>query len=236
MDFIYTDDLLHYVPGNALYSSRSVSHKALTTAKVQFKQKSTTCSVGVETRQGWGCYTFYRRMWIGPHHRRDWWEMCLEAVRRALVDGKLSRSLALRRQSGPTLTCGCQFTRQAPPHAYVTIFQTVCKPWERDTGSYQWSIAVMAKRKQASLLRFVHKGRLGTSQLVGTSASGGTLSPASQCVVLTNMFLHLWRVDSLGLLQIAQAFISLYKGEKMHLLWTNANGVWLWVSIKVALV
>ena len=41
----------------------------------------------------------------------------------------------------------------------------------------------MAKRKQASLLRFVHEGRLGTSQLVGTSASGGTLSPASQCVV-----------------------------------------------------
>ena len=217
MDFIYTDDLLHYVPKNALYSSRSVSHKAHTTAKVQFKQKSTTCSIGVETRQGWGCYTFYRRKWIGPHHRPDWWEMCLEAVRRALVDGKLLRD---------RWRCGGSLAQPVPVRANLRVRPRPMGLFSRlyvNPGNetlariMQWSIAVMAKRKQASLLRFVHEGRLGTSQLVGTSASGGTLSPASQCVVehlATNMFLHLWRVDSLGLLQIAQAFIPYIKERR----------------------
>ena len=63
---------------------------------------------------GWGCNstpTFYRRKWIGPHHRLDWWEMCLEAVCWAL-DSKLSQSLALQQQSGPTRSDQCQTCRQ----------------------------------------------------------------------------------------------------------------------------
>ena len=93
--------------------------------------------MNLEHGDGISTPTFYRRKWIGPHSRPDWcrcaWmQMCLEAVHWAL-DGKLSRSLALWRQSGPTRAC--YITLRAPSHG--TLSQTV-STWERVCTNDTW--------------------------------------------------------------------------------------------------